>query len=306
MLLNEASVRPFSGSVATLGRQHIYFTWDEFQKFARKAVVPVSSDIVPKLHRESALSKRGYASDGTVLRGLGFSECITIDYSSYEDVDEIFDLNAEETPKHLQNRFDLVLDLGTLEHVFHTRNVLANIHRMVKTGGRIIHLTPAAYYLDHGFYSFSPTFFEDYYRVNRYQIQQLCLCRYQRTNSLYSPVEVFDYLNRGPQKFEAGTLDNRVYATWVVAERCADSTTYMIPQQGACRAAWAAAQADKDSHAVQNSEPEGTKADRLSKMTARWPLAHQLARRTIEFWRGGINAYRNKFVFPLKRIQKYF
>jgi SAM-dependent methyltransferase len=304
LLLNEASLRPFSGAVATLGRQHIYFTWDEFRQFARKADVPVGSDIVPKLHREPALSKRGYASDGTVLRGLGFSDCVTIDCSSYEDADEILDLNAEETPPHLQDRFDLVLDLGTMEHVFHTRNVLANMHRMVKTGGRIIHLSPAAEYLNHGFYNFSPAFFEDYYIANNYLIHQIWLCRYRKTNSVYSPVDVFDYFNRRPRGFEAGPLAKRIY-TWTVAERRAESTSSLVPQQGTYRAAWAETQPRTHSRVAQNNEPDGTKADRLLKMTARWPLAQEAARRTIELWRAAVNGYRRRFVFPLKRIGGY-
>lgn len=305
MLLNEASFRPFSGSVATLGRQHIYFTWDEFRQFARKAGVPVGSAIVPKLHREPALSKRGYASDGTILRGLGFSDCVTIDFSSYEDADEILDLNEEQTPTHLQNRFDLVLDLGTMEHVFQTRNVLANMHRMVKTGGRIIHLSPAADYLDHGFYNFSPTLFEDYYRTNKYLLHHVWVCCYRKTNSVYSPVDVFDYLNRGPRGFEAGSLRSRVHYTWVVAERCAESTSSLIPQQGAYRATWAVVQARKNSPVVQNNESDETKAGRLIKMTARWPLIQEAARRSIEVWRAAVNGYRKRFVFPLKRIASY-
>lgn len=305
LLLNEASLRPFSGSVATLGRQHIYFTWDEFQQFARKADVPLESTIVPELHREPALSKRGYASDGTVLRGLGFSDCVSIDRSSYEAADEILDLNEEETPPHLLDRFDLVLDLGTMEHVFHTRNVLANMHRMVKTGGRIIHLSPASEYFDHGFYSFSPTLFEDYYLTNNYLLHHIWLCRYRKTNSVYSPVDVFDYLHRGPRRFEAGSLRNRVHYTWVVAERCAESTSSLIPQQSTFRARWLGAQAGANSRVVLNDEADGTKADRLLKVTARWPLAQQAARRTIELWRAAVNGYRRRFVFPLERIGSY-
>ena len=119
LLLQEAAVRPFSGSVATLGRQHIYFTWDEFQQFGRKAGVSIPISVKPQLHREPKLARLDYASDATILAGLGFSECVTLDYSNYQSVDEIFDLNQPETPAHLRDRFDVVLDTGTLEHVFH-------------------------------------------------------------------------------------------------------------------------------------------------------------------------------------------
>ena len=37
----------------------------------------------------------------------------------------------------------------------------------------MIHLSPAGGYIDHGFYSFSPTFFNDFYSENGYAIEIL-------------------------------------------------------------------------------------------------------------------------------------
>ena len=304
LLLNEAAVRPFSGSAVTLGRQHIYFSWEDFQHLARNASVAMPGGITPRLHREVDLARRGYASDATIFSGLGFSECRTLDYSDYEAVNEIFDLSQPETPLHLQNRFDLVLDTGTMEHVFHVPNVLANLHRMLKPGGRLIHLTPAANYLDHGFYSFSPTFFADYYHVNRYAIHQVCVCRHT-TKGENSPVQVFDYLNRGPSGFDVGSLDDHVYNNWVVVQRREDSTCGIIPQQSAYLTRWADSSSGASSAGSWESEPAGTKADRLLKLTARWGPLHRLARGTIRAWRGLVNRYRKKFQFPLPKVGEY-
>lgn len=63
-----------------------------------------------------------------------------------------------------------------LEHVFHLANALSSVVRMAKTGGRIIHISPMSNCADHGFYSFSPALFVDYYSINRLAIQKNRLC----------------------------------------------------------------------------------------------------------------------------------
>jgi SAM-dependent methyltransferase len=304
MLLEEGAMRPFSGAVATLGRQHVYVTWEEFQQFARQAGVDVPKEITPKLHLEPKLAEKGYISDETLLAGLGFVERLTLDYSDYEAVDEIFDLNQAETPSHLQNRFDVVLDTGTLEHVFHVPNVLSNLHRMLKPQGRIVHLSPAANCLDHGFYSFSPTFFADYYHANRYEIHQLRVCRYSR-DDVNSPVEVFDYLARRTSAFDIGSLDDRVHYTWVSVQRRPASTCGVVPQQSAYVRQWAQAAQRAEPADELSAEPAGTKADRLMKLTSCCPPAQRTARWLITAWRRMLNAYRTRHQFPLPKVCQY-
>ena len=62
----------------------------------------------------------------------------------------------------------MIIDGGTMEHIFHIPNVLNNIYRMLRVGGRIIHISPSSNYVDHGFYSFSPTLFYDFYQTNKF------------------------------------------------------------------------------------------------------------------------------------------
>lgn len=89
---------------------------------------------------------------------LGFAEVHAIDCSSYEGADIIFDLN-EELPENLKERFDYVINGGTLEHVFNIAKAMQNLSDMVMTGGKIMHIAPVAGWADHGFYNIQPTFF---------------------------------------------------------------------------------------------------------------------------------------------------
>jgi hypothetical protein len=68
----------------------------------------------------------------------------------------------------------VVIDSGTLEHVFNFPVAIANAMKMVKTGGHLILLTPANNCCGHGFYQFSP---ELLYRVlspeNGYKVSRM-------------------------------------------------------------------------------------------------------------------------------------
>lgn len=89
----------------------------------------------------------------------------TLDCSDFEEATVVRDLNVP-VPAEMWNRFDLIVDGGTLEHVFDVRQSLTNIGRMLTPGGRIIHVSPTNNWVNHGFYQFSPRLFYDYYAAN--------------------------------------------------------------------------------------------------------------------------------------------
>ena len=276
LLLDEARRRPFSGSVATLGRQHVYFTYDMLAARAAQAGVRLTSaEITP--HREPALAKQGFISDDSLFAALGFSESVRIDVSDYEAVEEVFDLNADETPAHLIGRFDVLLDTGTLEHVFHIPNALKHLYRLVKPGGRIIHNTPASNHLDHGFWMFSPTVFQDYYAANGFEINAIKLLRFSPRHTSV-PWTVYDYTPgclTGDVMW--GGLDAAMYATFAVVTKTPESTCDRIPQQGWYVRRWAESPGD--------ATAEPGKAGALLRRVERSPLLTLAARSLIRSWR---------------------
>jgi hypothetical protein len=88
---------------------------------------------------------------------LGFTAAESLDVSSHEGAQHIFDLNEDRLPAHLVGRFSAVLNGGTLEHVFHVPNALSSMTAMLEPHGYVIHLLPCNGYVDHGFYQISPT-----------------------------------------------------------------------------------------------------------------------------------------------------
>ena len=104
----------------------------------------------------------------TFFSQFGFSDVETLDVSTYEGAKHIFDLNADDLPRHLESRFGAVLNGGTLEHVFHIPNALTSITRMLTTHGHVIYVVPCNGWIEHGFYQFSPTLLFDYYAAAKF------------------------------------------------------------------------------------------------------------------------------------------
>ncbi len=111
------------------------------------------------LDRDASWRKQPFGDYGEpLLRAMGADQIVSIDASDYEGADVIHDMNLP-VPPELCERFDAVVDGGTMEHVFTPSSALANMMRMVRIGGSLVTWTPANNLCGHGFYQFSPEFF---------------------------------------------------------------------------------------------------------------------------------------------------
>ena len=63
-----------------------------------------------------------------------------VDISEEELADYIADLNELEFTTNHHKKYDLLLDLGTQEHVFNNNNFLHNVFNLFKTGLSLIHI----------------------------------------------------------------------------------------------------------------------------------------------------------------------
>lgn len=163
LLLEEHRARPFHGSILQLGRQAIGVNRAELDDLRQAHGLPRA----PRPH--AAPEPDEPWDDRAFFRELGFDTVESLDVSAGEGATHVADLNHP-VPAHLHGRFDFIFDGGTLEHVFHVPNALASVHAMLKPGGRAVHLTPASNHIDHGFYSFSPVLFHDWYSANGYRV----------------------------------------------------------------------------------------------------------------------------------------
>lgn len=221
-ILYEAAIRHgLRGLVCMLGEQTIAFNAD---------------DLARVLKERAQDSVSAGARAGTRLTAqdfflqLGFRGAESLDVSGYEGATHIFDLNDEELPVTLQGRFDLVLNGGTLEHVFHLPNALTNVTRMLRADGVVVHVLPCNNWVDHGFYQFSPTLMFDYYREAGFQVLESILTSYAPTRDRHWYVEAALPGTLGSGL--AGTLDSRIYLHVFMARRSGLVTERPVPTQG--------------------------------------------------------------------------
>lgn len=101
---------------------------------------------------------------------LGYEKYTAIDVN--EDLDAIaMDLNQDliETYNY-REKFDLVNNNGSSEHIFNQYHVFKNIHQLCKTDGYMLHVLPLTRWINHGFYNYNPVLFRDIAIANQYQL----------------------------------------------------------------------------------------------------------------------------------------
>ena len=283
LLLNESLERPFSGSIATLGRQHVYISGAEFQALASLAgVSPVP--VEAQLHREPRLRACGYLSDDSLYQMLGFSRSVRIDQSAYEAAEEHLNLNAEETPAALCDAFDVVLDSGTIEHVFNIGQAMSHCLKMTRPGGRIIHLTPTSNAVNHGFYSVSPTLYADFYTAAGCTVEKLWLCQMPR-HFERGTWRVYDCRQSDRNWLPLGRLDGSIWFTFTVIRK-GIAAEPAVPTQAYYVATWG----DDENKISQSSgqmedEPADTRAGQLLRWTSSLPKVRGIAWGLIKRWR---------------------
>ena len=97
-----------------------------------------------------------------------------MDISDFEGAAVVHDLNApldrEKHAAHLA-RYDLVIDSGTLEHIFNVPEALGTYDSLVRTGGFVYITTNANNHFGHGFYQFSSDLFFRFFSIeNGYEM----------------------------------------------------------------------------------------------------------------------------------------
>lgn len=105
------------------------------------------------------------------------SELIDLTPIEYESVDvapglktTILDLNFNHIPEYWIGTFDLVLNLGTTEHILNQWNSFEFMHDAARIGGHIFHQVPMSGWTEHGYFAYRPQFFLDIAQANSYDV----------------------------------------------------------------------------------------------------------------------------------------
>lgn len=154
------------GDVLTIGRQNLNVYPAKMRRILSAGGFP-SDAFAPDA------PDTGFAEP--VFSALGARKISAMDASGFEGAEFVCDLNRP-VPDDLKQKFDVVLDGGTLEHIFNFPIALQNCMEMVRKGGRFFTHTIANNWCGHGFYQFSPELF---YNVlsedNGFEVERMIL-----------------------------------------------------------------------------------------------------------------------------------
>ena len=281
LLLDEARRRPFTGAVLELGRMSIFATDAELARWAGEQGVALAPVDRVELSHDPRLAELGCLSDVTFFRRLGFSEVATLDVSDWEKPDLVWDLNRP-VPREWHARWDCVFESGTIQHVFHLPNVLANVHALLKPDGRAVHgQAPSHNHVDHGFVMFSPTFFHDFYSANGWSLDAAYWAEFEpfwyRSRFESPPWRIRRYVPGALDAYSYGGFGRRQVALFFVATRKEGATGDAVPQQSYYRRFWSQEASERMDAEVQRERGRrGARLERFEAGLGRRPLAARL------------------------------
>lgn len=206
---SEHRQRPFGGRLLQLGRQSLFFDRAAFQQWCQRGQLPTPPGNHPP-------------TDMDLFPLFGFHEIESTDLAADDRPTFLHDLNRP-VPAEYHGRYDCVYDGGTIEHVFNPAEALTSVVKLLKPGGRAVHLAVTSNYVDHGFYQLSPTLFWDFYTANGFTIEQAYLIEILVSGSLefLHPWRLYryevgccDHFNSGAWGFSPWPV-----AVWVVARK---------------------------------------------------------------------------------------
>lgn len=212
---------------ATLGRQNLYLHRSEIRQFQRDYLAAYGGSQVPL----SSYEFGGWA-DEFFKSVLGVESLVTIDNSDYEGAGVIHDLNLP-LPLNLANRFDVVLDGGTLEHVFNFPVAISNAMRMLRVGGTLFMSTPANNLCGHGFYQFSPELmFRIFAPENGFELREVTLSPTTYFDIELAPIrKTFVVTDPAILRQRVTLMEKRLVLMLVEAVKRADVTPFIKPPQ---------------------------------------------------------------------------
>jgi hypothetical protein len=167
LLAHQAGAR-FDQTI-TLGRQDLLLTIDQIVQTCKPFGLHINAEEAARI----AFGADRFSEP--LLHKLGAQITDSLDASGFEGATVIHDLNLP-LPPELKEKYSVVFDGGTLEHVFNFPNALRTCMEMLSEGGHFIMASPSNNQMGHGFYQFSPELF---YRVfsseNGYNLKALFL-----------------------------------------------------------------------------------------------------------------------------------
>jgi len=170
MILNEHKYRPITGKYLSIGKQTV--TIPEKIIFDLFAQYSISDELLKEKYADpvniDTATRHGQGSifDHSLIASFSSCDYNCLDVSDYEGATIIHNMNID-IPELYHNTYDFIYNGSCMDNLFDPVTFLKNTSKMLKPGGRIIHLECASA-LAGAYLSFSPEWFFSYYAINGY------------------------------------------------------------------------------------------------------------------------------------------
>jgi hypothetical protein len=178
--------------------------------------------------------ENGVTINGTQYRSL--QDAIEADGMEAHSVD-LFDERADlrydmnnPVPAFEHERYGTLIDIGSIEHLFDTRQCLENCMRMLRVGGHYLLHAPISGYFGHGLHTFHPEGLMAALEINGFRI---LYCSYHNIKGkpMENPCRRLENLESGEILWEDPTVrEDIMICLAAVKER--SFQTFTNPQQG--------------------------------------------------------------------------
>lgn len=102
----------------------------------------------------------------------GDAEFVSLDQKSHHGTERLGDLNYPVLEASEHGKYQLVIDPGTIEHVFNIGQALVTALQAMAVGGVAFHVNPLGM-PNHGYWNISPLAFHDFYTSNGCEILRM-------------------------------------------------------------------------------------------------------------------------------------
>ncbi|HJR06794.1 MAG TPA: hypothetical protein VJ842_06025 [Pyrinomonadaceae bacterium] len=204
---------------ATIGRQELHLSAEALRKnLSDFGHSPTESKI------NDLLSKAGGFAE-PFLAMLGANEICSFDASEFEGASNLHDFNFP-IDDNFKNRFTVVIDGGTLEHIFNFPVAIKNCMEMVEVGGHFLALTPTNNFTGHGLYQFSPElFFRIFSEPNGFKLVRMIIFEDR------AGAEWFEVIDPDAIKERVGLVNAQPTNLLVLAEKVETVEIFATPPQ---------------------------------------------------------------------------
>lgn len=231
MLLDARRAGVVMDRIVTIGRQSLFLHPAELRLIRR---------ICP-----GALTDYKWAeyADRFFKECLSVSEVNTLDYSAYEGANLLFDLNRP-IREELRGGFDVVVEAGSLEHIFNFPVAVANLMQMTRVGGTIFASTVSNNLCGHGFYQFSPELiFRVFSRENGFELGTVLALEARYPGIELTPIShAFEVADPASVGARVGLMTKRPVMLLFEARKKSESPLFVnSPMQSDYAAAWLSA-----------------------------------------------------------------